>query len=281
MKVVLFCGGLGMRLRPLTPDSAAGSTFISDDLPKPMVHIGGQRPLLWNVMRYYAHYGHKDFILCLGYRADVIKNYFLNYNEYLSNDFILEEGGNKRQLLSGDIQDWRITFVDTGLTANVGERLMAVRSHLEGDDVFLVNYSDGLSNLPLEEYIARFRQTGKVAAFVCVRPPQTSHVVKVAEDGTVIDIHHIRQAGVWINGGYFIFRKEIFDYMRPGEELVEEPFRRLIADKQLFAFPYEGFWACIDTFKEKQTLDEMVTKGITPWRVWSRESQSQQHDTEL
>lgn len=272
MKVVLFCGGLGMRIRPLTPDGQ--SSGFSDDLPKPMVHIGGQRPLLWNVMRYYAHYGHKEFILCLGYRADIIKNYFLNYNEYLTNDFVLEEGGAKRSLLKSDIHDWKITFVDTGLTSNVGQRLCAVKQYLEDEEMFLVNYSDGLSNVPLPEYMEEFKATGKVASFVCVRPPQTSHVVQVGADGCVEDIHHIREADVWINGGYFIFRKEIFDYMKPGEELVEEPFRRLISERQLYAYRYEGFWACIDTFKEKQTLDEMMTKGITPWRVWSKDSQA-------
>ncbi|MBI2432381.1 MAG: glucose-1-phosphate cytidylyltransferase [Candidatus Hydrogenedentes bacterium] len=272
MKVVLFCGGLGMRMRPLIPDPHSVSSYISEDLPKPMVHVGGQRPLLWNVMKYYAHYGHKDFILCLGFRGDVIKNYFLNYNEYLSNDFIMEDGGAKLNLLHGDIQDWRMTFADTGLTANVGQRLCAVKSYLKNETMFLANYSDGLTDVPLDEYLEKFKKTGKVAAFVCVRPPHTSHVVRASEEGNVTAIEHIREAGVWINGGYFIFRKEIFDYIHEGEELVEQPFRRLIEANQLFAFKYDGFWACIDTFKEKQALDEMIARGLTPWKVWGSDA---------
>jgi len=128
MKVVLFCGGMGMRMRPLDGGGGAG-----EDLPKPMVHVGGQRPLIWHVMKYYAHYGHKDFILCLGYRAEVIKNYFLTYNEYTTNDFIMRGGKKDIELVHSDIADWNISFVDTGLSSQVGERLYAVREHLKDD----------------------------------------------------------------------------------------------------------------------------------------------------
>ena len=138
MKVVLFCGGQGMRMRE-----------FSETIPKPMVPIG-YRPIMWHLMRYYAHFGHKDFILCLGYRGDSIKEYFLNYKEWLSNDFVLSGGGADVQLLSSDIDDWRITFVDTGTHSNIGERLRAVRPHLEGEEIFLANYSDGLTDAPLD-----------------------------------------------------------------------------------------------------------------------------------
>src|SRR5215210_4763777 len=137
MKVVLFCGGLGLRLRD-----------YSDSIPKPMVNIG-YRPILWHVMKYYAHFGHKDFILCLGYKADAIKNYFLTYDECISNNFVLSNGGKNLRLLHSDIQDWNITFVDTGLTANIGQRLKAVEPYLEQETMFLANYSDGLTDLPL------------------------------------------------------------------------------------------------------------------------------------
>src|SRR6476646_7243163 len=130
MKVVIFCGGLGMRLRE-----------AGEDIPKPMVTIG-HRPILWHLMKYYAHFGHTDFILCLGYRGDMIKNYFLHYEEGLSNDFILSEGGRRRELLTSDIQDWRITFVETGMSSNIGERLCLVKKHLAGEEMFLANYSD-------------------------------------------------------------------------------------------------------------------------------------------
>lgn len=269
MKVVLFCGGQGMRMRPL---GGAGSGGYGEDLPKPMVHVGGQRPLIWHVMKYYAHYGHKDFILCLGYRAETIKNYFLNYNEYLTNDFVLT-GGNKAELVHSDIHDWRISFVDTGLSACVGERLYAVREHLQGEDMFLANYSDGLSDLPLNPYMDKFKASGAVAGFAAVRPPQSSHVVRLEDDGHVRSIDPIRTSEIWINGGYFILRKEIFDYMKKGEELVHEPFHRLLAEKKLFGYRYEGFWTCVDTFKEKQDLDDMLAKGNTPWQVWQDEQQ--------
>ena len=268
MKVVLFCGGLGMRMRPLGAESASPWAAGTGDLPKPMVRVGGRQPLIWHVMKYYAHFGHKDFILCLGYRADTIKEFFLNYNEFMSNNFVLEHGGSTKHLLGGDIQDWRITFVDTGQNACVGERLQAVRPFLEGEEMFLANYSDGLTDLDLPQYIDAFVNTDKTAAFLCVRPPYTNHVVYTEENGAVKSIQPIRAANVWINGGYFVFRRAIFDYMRPGEELVLEPFGRLIEKNQLYAHKYEGYWTCMDTFKEKQELDELCARGKTPWQVW-------------
>src|SRR5262249_24919348 len=154
----LFCGGLGMRLRD-----------YADNVPKPMVPLG-YRPILWHLMKYYAHYGHRDFILCLGYRGDIIKNYFLNYEEGISNDFILSDGGRKRELLTSDISDWRITFVETGLSSNIGQRLMAVRKSLAGEEIFLANYSDGLTDLDLSVQTEAFRKSGAVGSFLSVRP---------------------------------------------------------------------------------------------------------------
>src|SRR5437867_624502 len=205
MKVVLFCGGLGMRLRE-----------YSEHIPKPMVQIG-YRPILWHVMKYYAHYGHTDFILCLGYQADTFKYYFLNYNECMSNDFILARGGKEMKLLNSDIQDWRITFVDTGMYSNIGQRLKAVEKHLEGEEVFLANYTDGVSDIPLPEYIDYFLERRTTGSFVCVRPSHSFHVVSVNND-VVTEIQHTSRADIWINGGFFIFRNDIFKYMRDGEE---------------------------------------------------------------
>lgn len=256
MKVVLFCGGLGTRLRE-----------VSEHLPKPMVKIG-YRPILWHVMKYYAHYGHKDFILCLGYKADVIKNYFLNYNECLSNDFTLQEGGKKLELLNSDIHDWKITFVDTGLTSNIGQRFKAVEKYLESEEVFLANYSDGLTDLVLTEMIDNFYKQDKIASFLCVKPSQSFHLVEMKEDSVVSGIRDVKQAGIRINGGYFIFKKEIFKYINRGEELVCEPFQRLIESEELMAYKYDGFWACMDTFKEQQQLDDMYSQGKAPWEVW-------------
>ncbi len=256
MKVVLFCGGLGMRLRD-----------YADNIPKPMVPIG-YRPILWHVMKYYAHFGHKDFILCLGHRADTIKNYFLNYDECVSNDFILSGGGKSLELLHSDIHDWRITFVDTGINSNIGQRLKAVEKHLNGEEEFFANYSDGLTDLDLNQQLEHFRQQKKVASFVCIRPNLSYHLVSLADGDLVSDIQDMNQSSIRINGGYFIFKKEIFDYLRDGEELLHEPFQRLTQRRQLVAFIHNGYWASMDTFKDKQQLDDLYSRGNAPWEVW-------------
>lgn len=239
----------------------------SEAVPKPMVPIG-YRPILWHVMKYYAHYGHKDFILCLGYKADVIKNYFLQYDECLSNDFVLSKGGKGVKLLASDIHDWRITFVDTGLNSNVGMRLKAVQKHLKGEKYFLANYSDGLSDVPLPKLIDTFKKSGKTGVFVGVKPKATFHLVDADDNGLVKNIAHVRSGDARINGGFFVFKQEIFDYMKDGEELVEQPFHRLIDEKKLLTYKHDGFWGCMDTFKEKQELDDIFGRGVAPWTVW-------------
>lgn len=259
MKVVLFCGGLGLRLRD-----------APDNVPKPMMPIG-YRPILWHLMRYYAYFGHKDFILCLGYRADSIKSYFLDYNECISNDFVLSNGGRDVELLNRDIHDWRITFVDTGVHANIGQRLRAVRDYLADEEMFLANYSDGLTDLPLPAQLEHFRAHGAVASFVAVRPNLSYHFVSQADGGRVVDIRDVSQADLRINGGFFAFRSEIFDYLCEGEDLVAEPFRRLLRRERLVAYRYDGFWMSMDTFKDKQRFDELYATGRGPWEVWLRE----------
>jgi glucose-1-phosphate cytidylyltransferase len=258
MKVVIFCGGLGMRLRD-----------IGDDIPKPMVPIGN-RPILWHLMKYYAHYGHTDFILCLGYRADAIKKFFLNYEETSSNDFVLSKGGREIELMNRDISDWRITFADTGVNANIGQRLMAVRNYLRGEETFLANYADGLTDMHLPSVIERFESGGKIANFVSVRPNLSFHAVSARPDGGVREIKPVTETDLRVNGGFFLFRGEIFDYMRAGEELVQEPFERLIQADQLQTYAHDGFTATMDTFKDKQLFDEMYAKGKAPWEVWRK-----------
>ncbi len=256
MKVVLFCGGLGMRIRE-----------AGENVPKPMVTIG-YRPILWHVMKYYAHYGHKDFVLCLGYRGDVIKNYFLNYSECLSNDFVLSEGGRNLQLMASDIHDWKITFVETGATSNIGQRLKAVKRYVQDEPEFLANYSDGLSDLSLPAHLEHFRAHNAVASFVSIRPNLSYHVVSTENGGIVTGIDEIRRTPTRINGGFFAFRREIFDYLHEGEELVVEPFKRLVAERRLAAFEYDGFWMSMDTFKDRQQLEDIHASGDAPWQVW-------------
>lgn len=258
MKVVLFCGGFGMRMRE-----------YSQTVPKPLVNIGS-RPIIWHIMKYYAHYGHKDFILCLGWQANAIKQYFLQYDECISNDFVLTGGGKSVELLNSDIDDWKITFVDTGTHASIGERLCAVQPYLEGEEEFLANYTDGLSDLPLPGMIDDFRQSESVASFLSVTPSQSFHAVQTDADGKVHGINPIANSGVMMNGGFFVFRNEFFDYINVGEEIVEAPFQRLIQEGKLSTYAYHGFWSCMDTFKEKQDLDDLYAAGSPPWAVWQK-----------
>jgi len=257
MKVVLFCGGLGTRLRD-----------YSENIPKPLVHIG-YRPILWHVMKYYAHYGYNDFILCLGYKADKIKDYFLNYQEYVSNDFTMSRGGKDIELVSSDIHDWRITFVDTGIRSNIGERLKLVEKHLKGEEIFLANYSDGLTDMPLPVMVNNFVASKRVACFMCAPPSQTFHIVTLEDEDRVSRIQYVRESGLRVNAGYFAFRKEIFDYIQQGEELVMKPFQRLMEKGLLMGYKYDHFWA-MDTFKEQQELSDMYNQGNAPWEVWKK-----------
>ena len=256
MKVVLFCGGMGMRMRE-----------ASEKIPKPMVQVGS-RPILWHVMKYYAHFGYRDFILCLGWQANTIKDYFLNYEESVSNDFVLHGNGKGIELLSSDIDDWRITFVDTGINSNIGERLMKVRPFLEGEQTFLANYTDGVSDMHLPDLVNFHHAHDSVATFASVRPQQSFHIVNHAASGQVSSIKGIAQSDVWMNGGYFVLQQEIFDYMEQGEELVLEPFERLTREGRLYTVRHNGYYGCMDTFKEKQALDSLVKRGNAPWELW-------------
>ena len=237
MKVVLFCGGLGTRLKA-----------YSDTIPKPMVPVGG-RPILWHLMRYYAHYGHTEFVLCLGWGGDVIAR-------WVADDPTAREPG------------WRVTCVDTGLHASIGERLVAVRPHVATDDVFLANYSDAVSDLDLAAHLEFCTRRNTVASFASVRPHHTFHVVETDDDGRVHTVRGAADSGVRMNGGFFVLRRAVFDHIHPGEDLVEAPFQRLIAAGELSAYRHDGFWHSMDTFKDKQAFDDLVARGTRPWEVW-------------
>jgi glucose-1-phosphate cytidylyltransferase len=239
-----------------------------DDVPKPMVQIG-TRPILWHLMKYYAHFGHKDFILCLGYKGSVIKDYFLHYDESVSNDFIWSQGGKKVQFLNRDIDDWSITFVETGANATIGERLKAVEHHLDGEEMFLANYGDGLSDLELPVMVDAFRRSNATASLLLVQPTASFDIVKTGPGGSIAQISPLSQSDIWINGGFFVLRNEIFRYIHPGEELVRQPFQRLIEKGALLTHKCTGFWQCMDTFKDKQCLEEL-NQGTAPWKVWHR-----------
>jgi glucose-1-phosphate cytidylyltransferase len=256
MKVVLFCGGAGMRLRGYV-----------DDVPKPMVQIG-TRPILWHLMKYYAHFGHKDFVLCLGYRGNVIKDYFLQYDESVSNDFVWSRGGKNIEFINRDSDDWTITFVETGANATIGERLRAVEPYLRNEEMFLANYSDGLSDLYLPAMIDELSQSDAVGSLLLVQPTASFDIVRVSPESKVKQVSALSHSDIWINGGFFAFRNEIFRYIDPGDELVRQPFARLIAQGSLLAHKCTGFWQCMDTFKDKQSLEEL-NNGNAPWKVWT------------
>jgi glucose-1-phosphate cytidylyltransferase len=258
MKVVLFCGGLGTRLRE-----------HSDTIPKPLVPIG-VRPVLWHLMRYYAHFGHRDFVLCLGYRGDLIRDYFVNYREHLSNDFTLDGNDGSVQLHTRDMSDWRVTFVDTGMHANLGMRLRRVRHLLDQEPMFLANYADGISDLPLDTMIRQFTASDAVASFAAMRPAGSFHVIQSDSQGVVTRIGPLSGEALRINGGFFALRPQIFDVLQEGEELVEKPFQRLIEQRKLLAYAHDGFWQPMDTFKDKVTLDRMEASGDCPWMLWRK-----------
>lgn len=257
MKVVLFCGGLGLRMR-------SGG----DSAPKPMMTIG-DRPVLWHVMRYYAHFGHKDFILCLGYGAASVKDYFLHYEETRSNDFVLTDAGRRVELLESDIGDWRITFVDTGMDSSIGERLRWVKPLLDGEEMFLANYGDVLTDAPMDRIVAQVRASDATVSLLAVPPQGSFHIVNFGPDARINNVRPVTDLPLWVNGGYFVMRQEVFDVLGPGEDLVPDALSRLAARRRLLAIPYEGFWAPMDTLKERSHLEALHRSGARPWAVWA------------
>ena len=260
MKVVLFCGGLGTRIRE-----------YSENIPKPMVPIG-HYPILLHLMQYYSEYGHNDFILCLGYKANVVKNYFLKYRLEESNDCVVSDFGSKVEILGDKPANWRVTLIDTGIWRNIGERLTAVKHVIGNDEIFLANYSDGLTDAPLATMIEEFRESHKIGCFIAVHPPVTFHLVEFDGLGTIRRFRSSQESDMWINGGFFIFRREVFDYINEGDELVSEPFIRLIESEKLMAYKYEGFWRAMDTLRDRQVLEEMIERGDMPWRQHSSQN---------
>ncbi len=256
MKVVLFCGGYGMRMR----DGVS-------DVPKPMAKVG-PRPLLWHVMRYYAHFGHTDFVLCLGYGAHHIKDFFLNYSETASNDFVLH--GGEVEMLSADISDWTITFVHTGLESPIGERLRRVRKYVEGEEMFLANYADVLTDAPLDEMIRRFAASDASASLLAVPPQSAFHCVQLGEQSRVDQIIAVNTMPLWENGGYFVLRQEVFHHLPENGDLVNDACTEFAKRGRLLAYPYRGYWFPADTVKERAALEAAYISGRRPWMLWER-----------
>jgi len=257
MKVVIFCGGLGTRLREET-----------EFRPKPMVPVG-ERPILWHIMKLYAHHGHKDFILCLGYKGDVIKEYFRNY-QWNTSDVTLRLGARPQIKYHSqhDEEDWSVTLVDTGLATMTGGRLKRAIKFIE-DDTFLLTYGDGVTNSDINASIAFHNEKKKTVTITAVQPTGRFGDIDI-RNFVVTEFREKpeRETG-FINGGFFVMNKKISDYLTDDSCVLEQqPLNRLAAEGQIGAYIHTGFWQCMDTYREQQLLNNMWANGKAPWKVW-------------
>lgn len=253
MKTVVLCGGLGTRI--------SEETHVR---PKPMVEIGG-KPILWHIMNIYSHYGHKDFVLALGFKQEYIKQYFLNYHA-LQSDFCVDLGSGEIDFLKKLNRDWKVSLVDTGLLSMTGGRLYRLRDHLKDEDTFMLTYGDGLSNVDIGKLVEFHRSHGKIATVTSVRP--NARFGEMVFDGErVVEFKEKPQATQgWINGGFFVFNKEIFNYLGSEKDILEQaPLESLVKDEQLMAYWHDGFWQCMDTMRDKNYLNELWDSGSAPW----------------
>jgi glucose-1-phosphate cytidylyltransferase len=253
--VVILCGGMGTRLREET-----------EYKPKPMVEIGG-RPIVWHIMKIYAYYGYRRFILCLGYKGGVIKEYFLNY-EAMSNDLTIALGEkSKRYYLSNHKeQNFEITLVDTGLHTMTGGRIKRIEKLID-TETFMVTYGDGLANIDIGKLVTFHQNHGRLATLTAVRPPSRFGVLEVTDDDLVKQFREKVQTE-WINGGFLVFNHRVFDYLKVDSVLEREPMEKLATDKQMMAFRHEGFWIGMDTYREYEMLNQMWDRGNALWKIW-------------
>jgi glucose-1-phosphate cytidylyltransferase len=259
MKVVILCGGLGTRLREET-----------EFRPKPMVEVAG-RPILWHVMKIYAHHGFHDFVICLGYRGNMIKEYFLNY-EAMNNDFTICLGRKNSIRYNNDHgeQDFTVTLANTGLETMTGGRIAAVRHYLDGD-TFMVTYGDGVADVDIRRLLAFHQAHGRLATVTSVRPVSRFGVLRLGEEGRVTSFAEKPQAEGWVSAGFLVFNRRVLDYLSGPECVLErEPMERLAADGQLMAYRHTGFFFAMDTYREYEALNQMWASGRPPWKVWER-----------
>jgi len=254
MKVVILCGGRGTRLLEET-----------EFKPKPLVKIGNM-PILWHIMKGYSHFGFYDFILCLGYKGEMIKEFFVNFS-WMTNDFTLELiKGEKIFHSSSPIENWKITFVDTGLETPTGGRIKAIEGYID-DETFMATYGDGVSNVDIKMLLEFHKEKGKIATLTAVHPPSQFGVIE-EKNGIASSFKEKPILEGLINGGFFVFNRKIFDYLSFDSVLEEEPLRQLTRDGQLSVYLHSGFWMCMDTFKQAQILNNMWNKGERLWKVW-------------
>jgi glucose-1-phosphate cytidylyltransferase len=261
MKVVILCGGYGTRIRG-----------VADDIPKPMIDIGGY-PILWHIMKYYSYWNHKQFVLCLGYKGQVIKDFFLDYEAH-TRDITINYGTSPAVKFHNSHQesDWEVTLANTGAAALTGARIRRVQKYV-ADENFLLTYGDGLSDIDLDRLVAFHNSHGRVLTVSGVHPPGRFGELTTAGDGVVTGFNEKPQtSGGRISGGFFVCRQELFDYLPDREDLVfeVEPMQRLVAEKQLMVYEHEGFWQPMDTNRDYKYLNELVGSRQAPWMMWER-----------
>jgi glucose-1-phosphate cytidylyltransferase len=260
VKVVILCGGFGTRIRD-----------VADDIPKPMIPIGGF-PILWHVMKYYAHAKHSQFVLCLGYKGQTVKDFFLNYEAH-TRDFTLRLGVTQsvEYHSTHDESDWTVTLADTGLNAMTGSRIRQIRKYVQGEDYFMLTYGDGVGNVDLDKLVAFHKAHGRVLTVTGVRPPGRFGELMSDKDGLVAEFNEKPQATAGrISGGYFVCSKGLFDYLDDRDDLVfeQEPMRKLVADRQLMVYEHDGFWQPMDTYRDYTMLNRLIEEGRAPWIIW-------------
>ena len=257
MKTIILCGGRGTRL------GAHGAT-----VPKALIEIGG-RPIIWHLLRLYGHYGFNDFVLCLGHLSASIKRYFLE-QQWLDQDFTLTADGAGPRLPqpSASANDWRVTFAETGLDTNTGERIRRVRHYLGDDEDFFVTYGDGLADIDVAAVLKFHRAHGRIATLTTVHPQLNFGLLKLDDTGAVTEFHEKPSMPEWINGGFFVFNRRIFDYLPPDSILEREPLECLAQERQLIAYQHNGFWKCMDTYKDNLEFNQLWDAGQAAWKVW-------------
>jgi glucose-1-phosphate cytidylyltransferase len=258
MKAVILCGGKGTRLREET-----------EYRPKPMVQIGS-KPILWHIMKIYAHYGFKEFVICLGYKGNMIKEYFLNY-EMTNNDLTIDLGGNRDIQIHGnhDENDWMVTLADTGENSQTGARVKRIKKYVN-EDIFMLTYGDGVSQINIQELVKFHKSHGKIGTMTGVHP--SSRFGEIITDNNLITVFNEKpqtREGL-INGGFFVFNREFFDYVEEDENCIleAEPLENLVADQELMLYQNDGFWQCVDTYRELELMNTIWNQPKPPWKVW-------------
>lgn len=258
MNVAILCGGKGTRLQEKT-----------EAVPKPLIEIGG-RPILWHIMKIYSHWGFNDFVLLLGYKGEKIKEYFVDGDRWRRHNFTLEmaPGSKPRlQLLHQDDEAWRITFVDTGLETNTGGRIKKAEAYIDGD-VFMVTYGDGVADIDLMGLLDTHRRRGRIATVTAVTPVSQFGIMKLDDGSMVKEFTEKPRMRDWVNGGFFVFQREVFSYLGDNSVLEREPLQQLSEERQIVAYKHEGFWACMDTYKDAVTLDSLWNSKQARWKLW-------------